>query len=149
MRYVGQEHAVTVELPQDYFAAQDREAIKRAFDDVHLQRYGTCAPKEPAELVSLRSTVVGLMRKPPVFSQELAHDASAEAALDRRKPVYFKGHGFVDTPVYARMRLQAGMTIAGPALVEEHASTSVLAPGDTLNVDRFGNLDIAIGGGRS
>ena len=36
MRYVGQEHAVTVDLPMRVFAAQDRAAIKRHFDDMHL-----------------------------------------------------------------------------------------------------------------
>ena len=42
-----------------------------------------------------------------------------------------------------------GARIAGPALIEEHASTTVLAPGDTLEVDVFGNLDIAIGSDRT
>ena len=49
------------------------------------------------------------------------------------------------TPVYARDMLRAGNKIAGPALVEEHASTTVVFPGDALTVDRFGNLVIEIG----
>ena len=40
----------------------------------------------------------------------------------------------MDTPVYLRDRLKAGNRIAGPALIEERASTTVLAPGDTLEV---------------
>src|SRR5215470_785809 len=39
MRYVGQEHAVTVDLPNEVFASQDREAIKRHFDEMHALRY--------------------------------------------------------------------------------------------------------------
>ena len=35
MRYVGQEHAVTVDLPGELFAAQDRAGIKARFDAVH------------------------------------------------------------------------------------------------------------------
>ena len=65
MRYVGQEHAVTVDLPMAVFKRGDRKAIKRHFDAMHAQRYGTSAPAERAEIVSLRSTVTGLMRKPP------------------------------------------------------------------------------------
>src|SRR5208282_1924934 len=65
MRYVGQEHAVTVDLPMALFAARDRDGIKRAFDEMHLLRYGTNAPNERAEIVSLRSTITGVMRKPP------------------------------------------------------------------------------------
>ena len=67
-------------------------------------------------------------------------------ALRRTKPVYFAG-GFVDTPVYDRLSLAPGNVISGPALIEEHASTTVLWPDDNLKVDAFGNLDIAIGSG--
>src|SRR5438128_5211367 len=65
MRQVGQERAVTVDLPLKVFERQDRRAIKRLFDAMHELRYGTSAPQEPAEVVSLRSTVTGIMRKPP------------------------------------------------------------------------------------
>ena len=148
MRYVGQEHAVTVDLPTQYFVDQDRDAIKRHFDDLHAVRYGTSAPQEPADLVSLRVTVTGRMRKPPL---ELAPAGPLAAdAIRCRKPIYFRSAGgFVDTPVYIRNALRAGNEIAGPALIEEHASTTVLAPGDHLVVDPFGNLDIAIGSDRT
>ena len=66
MRYVGQEHPVTVDLPMRVFQKQDRKAIKQHFDDDHMQRYGTSAPAERAEIVSLRTTVTGLMKKPPL-----------------------------------------------------------------------------------
>src|SRR5579862_1557643 len=62
MRYVGQEHAVTVDLPLALFTAKERNGIKRAFDEMHLLRYGTNAPDERAEIVSLRTTVTGMMR---------------------------------------------------------------------------------------
>ena len=143
MRYVGQEHAVTVELPRELFERADREAIKREFDAQHAIRYGTSAPGEPAELVSLRATVSGVMRKPPRHSVPEGGPEPDRAALSRRKPVYFGG--LVDTPVYLRDRLRAGNRIAGPALIEERASTTVLAPGDALEVDAAGNLLIAIG----
>jgi N-methylhydantoinase A len=41
-----------------------------------------------------------------------------------------------------------GNRITGPALIEEHASTTVLGPGDRLEVDSHGNLLIAVAGGR-
>jgi N-methylhydantoinase A len=146
MRYVGQEHAVTVELDRALFAKQDRAAIKQAFDAVHEQRYGTCAPKELAEMVSLRVTVLGEVPKPPKI--ELAHGSKvpSKEAMSRRKLVYFRGPGFVETPVYARDRLLAENRIAGPALIEEHGSTTVIAPGDSAVIDGMGNIDIAVGG---
>jgi N-methylhydantoinase A len=63
MRYVGQEHAVTVELPLELFQTEDREGIKMRFDAVHATRYGYSAPGEKAEIVSLRSAITGLLRK--------------------------------------------------------------------------------------
>ena len=146
MRYVGQEHAVSVDLPDDYFRDKDRKGIKRHFDEVHAVRYGTSAPAEPADLVSLRITVTGLMKKPsPRNVPEGARVPERDAIL-RTKPVYFGGAGkFLDTPVFARVKLRRGNEIEGPALIEEHASTTVLAPGDRLTVDAFGNLVIAIG----
>ena len=40
MRYVGQEHAVTVDIPTELFKTQDRAGIKKLFDAVHETRYG-------------------------------------------------------------------------------------------------------------
>ena len=145
MRYVGQEHPVTVELPMRIFQNQDRAAIKQHFDDDHMQRYGTSAPNENAEIVSLRVTVAGLMKKPP--QEKIGKGASRpprSAATGVRK-VWFDGQ-FRNTPTYRRTELLAGNTIRGPALIEEHASTTVLMPGDRMTVDDYGNLTIRVAG---
>jgi N-methylhydantoinase A len=145
MRYVGQEHPVTVALPPEVFRRRSRDGLKRRFDQEHLQRYGTCAPEESAEIVSLRATVTGVMKKPPL--ERIAHGARtppASAGSGRRK-VHFAGLGKpVVTPTYDRRGLRAGNRIDGPALVEEHASTTVVSPGDRLQVDEYGDLVIEI-----
>jgi N-methylhydantoinase A len=141
MRYVGQEHPVTVELPR---GALVQNKIKRLFDAEHLRRYGTHAPAERAEIVSLRATVTGEMKKPPL--EEIRRGTArppGEARIARHKVRF--GERWLQTPVYARERLLAGNRIAGPALVEEYASTTVLQPGDRLTVDAFGNLDVEVG----
>jgi N-methylhydantoinase A len=145
MRYVGQEHAVTVDLPMAVFTRKDRDAIKRHFDAQHAQRYGTSAPAERAEIVSLRSTVTGLMRKPPQRKIARGQKAPAKAASSGKRKVYYGGR-FHLTPTYRRDALTAGNRIKGPALIEEYASTTVLMPGDVMEVDTLGNLVIAVGG---
>src|SRR4026209_202147 len=105
MRYVGQEHAVTVELPSQFFADKDRDAIKRRFDEVHAIRYGTSAPREPADLVSLRTTVLGTMRKPPRHTVDEGKAEPLKDALRTRKDVYFRNEGFVSTSVFKRANL--------------------------------------------
>ena len=80
MRYVGQEHSVTVEVPQTHFDRQDRAAIKALFDAVHAQRYGTSAPDEPAEIASFAPPS-------PAWSRSRASSGSQSARpCPRRTP---------------------------------------------------------------
>jgi N-methylhydantoinase A len=142
MRYVGQEHPVTVQLPPDVFRRRNAEALKRQFDEEHLRRYGTNAPEEKAEIVSLRATVSGVLKKPPL--ERIARGGKQPLASARRgtRRAFFGKH--MGTPTFAREALRAGNTIAGPALIEEHASTTVVLPGDRMKVDAFGNLEIEV-----
>ncbi|HEX4410205.1 MAG TPA: hydantoinase/oxoprolinase family protein [Xanthobacteraceae bacterium] len=143
MRYVGQEHFVTVDIPAEHFAARDRKAIKALFDAVHAQRYGTSAPAEPAEIASLRTTVTGIVEKPS-FERLPQGDATPpkEAHTGSRRVYFENTGGFLDTQTFARSVLLAGNSIPGPALIEEHASTTVVFPDDSLKVDALGNLVI-------
>jgi len=148
MRYVGQEHAVTVDIPLAVLGRRDANAIKRLFDAMHELRYGTCAPAEPAEIVSLRSTVAGIMRKPALTKIKRSRTTPPQAAFGGRRQVDLGEGGFRPTPTYRRAGLLAGNRIRGPALIEEHASTTMLMSGDVLTVDAFGNLLIAVAGAR-
>jgi N-methylhydantoinase A len=134
-----------VELPLELFQAEDRDAIKRRFDAVHETRYGHCAPGEKAEIVSLRTAVAGLMRKPTPEPIRRGQENPPAHALRGARSVYFAEAGaLVDTPTLQRELLLAGNRIAGPALIEEYASTTVVHPGDVAAVDAFGNLVIDI-----
>ena len=145
MRYLGQEHAVTVEINNIYFERQDRDGIKKNFDEVHKIRYGTSSPQESADIVSLRVTAIGLIKKPPQNKIEIGSEQVESIALRTTKLVYFRSENeYVPTPIYQRNFLKNGNVIKGPALVEEYASTTVVQFGDVLNVDAFGNLKISI-----
>jgi N-methylhydantoinase A len=146
IRYVGQEHPVTIDIPHDFVTRQDRDVIKQQFDDVHERRYGTSAPGEPAEIVSLRVTVAGGLMRPAVHKIERGSAQPPQKAVRAPRRVYFaESSGFVETAVYDRGSLVAGNEIAGPALIEEHASTTVVLPDDSLRVDDYGNLVISLG----
>jgi N-methylhydantoinase A len=144
MRYVGQEHLVTIPVPMELFGARDRDGIKRLFDAEHEQRYGTAAPAEPAEIASLRTAVTGVLSKPRFERIDAGSELPPPSAQRGARPAFFGGH-FIDTPVFDRASLLSCNRIAGPALIEEHASTTVLMPGDMLSVDAIGNLVIAVG----
>ena len=148
MRYIGQEHFVTVDVAKDYFARGDRTGIKSLFDAVHARRYGTSAPSEPAEIASLRTTVTGIIEKPSIDPIPSGGVVPLRDAHTGSRKAYFPESGFVETPTFARANLLAGNRISGPALIEEYASTTVVPPGHSLEVDAIGNLVIAVAGAR-
>ena len=76
MRYVGQEHAVAVRMPNFVGNEDARVEVKRRFDEAHDLRYSHSAPEESADIVSLRVSAIGRLNK-PVFPQIPTGEASA------------------------------------------------------------------------
>jgi N-methylhydantoinase A len=145
MRYVGQEHAVTVEIPEALIKDQNRQGIKALFDMEHSRRYGYSAADGKGDIVGLRCAVTGVLSKPVGQTiQEGSRDVKNDALLEHRKIYFGAFGGEVMAPVYRRERLLAGNAVVGPAIIQEHASATVLAAGDEALVDRFGNLSIQI-----
>src|SRR5262249_47626136 len=122
MRYVGQEHAVTVELPLELFRAEDREGIKMRFDAVHATRYGYSAPGEKAEIVSLRSAITGLLRK-PTFESIAAGEAEPPAgAFCGTPPLHFPEAGRAAAKLsYPPTAPPARNRLAGPPPLQRHS----------------------------
>ena len=130
LRYVGQSYELTI-------AAGD-ELLDR-FHAEHDRTYGFSAPGEAVEVVSLRLTSIGRIAKPPARRLEPGGPSEPK----ERRPVYFAEAGdYVDCPIYDRYVLGAGATFAGPAVVEEFDSTTVVHPGFAVRVDEVGNLII-------
>jgi N-methylhydantoinase A len=119
--------------------------IKEAFDLAHEERYGRGSPGEAAEIVSIRSAISGVMKKPKLEKIAQGRAKPLSDALSGKRRAYFGHAGWCMTPVYQRDRLLANNRIPGPALIEEHASTTIVQPGDVLHVDAYGNLHLTIG----
>jgi N-methylhydantoinase A len=146
MRYVGQEHAVAVRMPVSVEDESARAEIKRRFDEAHDQRYSHSAPEEATDIVSLRVSAIGRLVK-PAFPTILAGAATPAADAERgARSVIFEGQDVVTAKVFDRAKLLAGNIIQGPAIIEEVASTTVVEPGDTVSVNRYGHLIMKIGG---
>lgn len=144
MRYVGQEHAVTVDVLLKVFEKKDKNALKASFDLVHKERYGRGSPHEKAEIVSIRTTIRGIIKKPVLETIAKGTKTPPKIASRQERKVFFSEDGWLMTKVFDRSKLLAGNQIKGPALIEEHASTTIVQPNDSLLVDQYGNLDIAI-----
>lgn len=57
-----------------------------------------------------------------------------------RKAYFPEAGGYVETPVYDRYALEPGMAFAGPAIVEERESTTIIGPGGRVRVDAIRTL---------
>ena len=146
MRYVGQEHAVAVNTPADVGNEEARQIIKDAFDQAHELRFSHSAPDEPAQLVSLRVSVLGHMSKPPLPRIPRGNALPpADAKRPPRPVIVDEGERPADCAVYDRMRLLAGNVIDGPAVIEEPASSTLVGPDDRATVNEYGHLVIDLG----
>ena len=144
MRYVGQEHLVTIEVPARAFRAtgsrRDQAPVRRGPRAAlwYVRAGRTCGDRLAAQfgdrLIANRSSSI---------SQRRAGEPPRLPA--RRSARHGSDGSFVDTPVFDRALLESGNRIRGPALIEEHASTTVLLRGDELIVDPSGNLLISVG----
>jgi N-methylhydantoinase A/oxoprolinase/acetone carboxylase beta subunit len=142
-RYVGQGYELTVPVPSGRLDDAAMARVRTSFDEVYAARYGYSSPPEPVEIVTWKLSAIG--GAPRVNLAKAATPRGSARKLDRR--AYFPERGgFVDTAVYDRYALSAGMLIDGPAIVEERESTTVLPPGATATVDDWANLIVTMQG---
>jgi N-methylhydantoinase A len=143
MRYTGQEFTLRLALPEKVVAKDFKANLALRFTELHELRYGHAFEKAVPEIVCLRVEVIGQLPKPKIRSTVNGNVATREAKQVFRQ-VYFENVGSVACGVYRREELSAGMTINGPAVVEEMASTTLVHPGDVARVDDEGNIIITL-----
>ena len=139
MRYAGQEHAVTVLIDLE---GASREALLDAFHAAHERAYTFRLADTPVELVTFRLTATADVARPEL-TPWVAEGRSAEAAARGMRPVDFGEDGRHETAVFDRDLLPPGFEAAGPLIVEEPSSTTLVCPGQRVRVDELGFLRIA------
>jgi N-methylhydantoinase A len=137
-RYVGQGYELTVPVPVGPLDAAALGRVRAAFDDVYAARYGYAQSAEPVEAVTWKLAALGA--SPRVALAKATATPGTDTVKGHRRAYFPETGGWIDCPVYDRYRLPAGLTIAGPAIVEERESTSVLPPGTLATVDDYANL---------
>ena len=140
MRYVGQSYELTVPLGEEELDSDALDEILAQFHQEHERSYGFKAEGEPVEFVALRLSAIGVIPKPQLRKFSPGGDPTTNAAKETR-PVYFaETGGRVDCPIFDRYKLGSGNEIAGPAIIEEVDSTTVIHPNYQVVVDSYGNL---------
>lgn len=140
-RYAGQGYEVRFDVPAGEINDDWVEAAKEAFHRAHDAEYGHSF-KAPVEIINIRVIGVGLIDE---LSWPTSKAQSGEPAPVVTRDVVFEEDGKAktfSTPHYEREALGAGAEIAGPAIIEQYDTTTVVPPHCNVSVDKFGNLII-------
>jgi N-methylhydantoinase A len=138
MRYLGQEHAVSVRIPApitDLTMTSLFEAFESVYEAVYGYRLGTAA-----DFVTLRVKSVGQIPAPELRPLATGSGDPVRALTGRRVV-----HDFLDIEprefrVFERSRLLAADRVDGPALIVEPTTTTVVRRHHSCTVDRVGSL---------
>jgi N-methylhydantoinase A len=139
VRYKGQSYELTIDIPESDGNEETIERMIQAFHDEHARLYGHAMEDEPIEIVTLR--VNGYVTTPELEDTLVATD---EDAYKGQRDTYFADAGYLSTDIYQRTALNPGETFAGPAVLEENGSTTIVPPGTTAKVSGHGSVLISL-----
>jgi len=146
LRYVGQNSELSIPLPGETLEAAGLSALREAFEREHETTYGYRSAKEPIQFVNLRLVARGLRAGASALERLPAAAAptpSSPAGPSRRAAYFGPGLGWLETPVIGRETLGAGVE-AGPLIVEEYDSTTIVPPGCRVSRDAWGNILVEV-----
>jgi N-methylhydantoinase A len=134
MRYLGQWRSLTIPVS----APADLDDAVARFHAEHERAYNYRRDGSRVEIYRLSLRAVGVTPKPDLKRHEL-NGAGTKPRASR--PVHFDSSGgAVDTPLYLRSELPAGVRLDGPAVIDQLDSTTVVPPGWRAEVDEWLNI---------
>jgi N-methylhydantoinase A len=137
MRYQGQRSSIRVGIGD----ADSATEIHRRFIATYRGRYGHADEASAVEFIGLRVAGAAVTERPDIMR---LHRAGTEGRPEPRSHREIHFHKRVRTPVYVRNSLPIGFRLGGPAVIEEFGATTVIGPGDRLEVGRLGELRIEV-----
>jgi N-methylhydantoinase A len=147
LRYVGQGYELRVPFPDSGPDRATLAVVFTRFGELHRAEYGHVFADSPIEIVNIRVTAIGRMAK--IAAPRPPEGGSLAVALVKTAPCAFRLEGRLETlatPFYRRDRLPLDQAIAGPAIILQTDSTTVVPPGATLRAERSGNLILRLEG---
>lgn len=132
MRYPGQ--AFELEIEVDEGELQDARALATKFHDWHRMRYGHAAEAEWPEVVTVRLRAI-ITHRSPMATYKAPEDPAPIETIELVLEDSIGPVSFVQ-----RDAIAADQVIAGPAVIEEEASTVWLPPAWGARPDKYGNL---------
>ncbi len=139
-RYQNQEHTTEVLLAGKAVSDANLADIEPAFHETYEREY-TYRLDAPVEMVGIHlvaSTEVGKL----TMKKHEPTGAAAEVALKGHRDVDYALEGVQSAAIYDGTRLEPGMSFAGPAIIEDPGTTTVVHPGNRVEIDGYGNFII-------
>jgi N-methylhydantoinase A len=142
VKYFSQARFFTVEIDNEPIRSLDK--ITEDFMAAMQAAYGYTLPPgyAPVELVNLRVIARGDIPKPNLT--EVNGKSTLALARKGQREVWFRNSGFVESQIYEREKLPAGVSFDGPAIIEQPDTTTVMPPGTHCTPDKYGNLVIQV-----
>lgn len=137
MRYFRQGYELPISMTLEDLQAHGTGMLAERFHALHEQLY-RFRLDAACEIVNLRAVALGRGARLSLSPADLDGPDAAHAQTDEHR-IYFDGD-FLPTPIYDRARLRPGNRIAGPAIVTEMDSTTVVLPHSTAELDRYANI---------
>ncbi|MEM7704889.1 MAG: hydantoinase/oxoprolinase family protein [Pseudomonadota bacterium] len=137
IRYQGQGLLLTISVDLDELRKTGLEAIGKRFDDQHEQLF-TFALDAEQEVVNLRAVVQGKSAEVKAMTLDEGGTDPSDAVIGK-ETIHVEGTD-QEANIYDRSKLKAGNQIAGPAIVMEMDSTTLILPGHTGSVDKVGMI---------
>ena len=148
IRYRYQVHELNVPLAPGTapLTEMDLERLYADFDKAYEKAYGRGSGYREAgkEILTLRVNATGLLERPRI-KEAPARKSPADEALKPPREVFFEEAGaFAPTAIYDFQRMQPGMELSGPAVIETPVTTVVVNPRDRAEIDGFRNIRIYV-----
>jgi N-methylhydantoinase A len=144
MRYVGQGHEIPVPLPVRTLTQDDVASIRAAYDVEYTRFYDRPVPGSDVEIMSYAVVVASVVEDADAAPALGAADAFApEIVPARHQAVRDTLTGEVaEWAVFDRAALRPGALVAGPAIVAEDETSTLVGPGWNATVNGLGYIEL-------
>ena len=140
MRYEGQGHEITINLPDGVLNERSISEIQKRFKAEYEFRFGRSIDDVPLQMVTWKVLVKGEVPSITVRQSEFSNNGSDP--LKGHRSVYFESVGFIDCPVYNRYAMTPDFDEYGPMIIEEKESTTVVGLNSRVTIDHHKNIVI-------
>ncbi len=140
MRYEGQGHEITIDLPEGQLNELSIPEIENRFKAEYEFRYTKSIDDVPLQFVTWRVLVKGHI--PEIEVKQADFSSNGTDASKGTRNVYFESTGYMACPVYDRYALPEGFKEHGPMIIEEKESTTVIGLNCDVSIDKFRNIVI-------